>query len=123
MIRCSFVAVVIQSHIFKNFRLQEQYCFRNLGGKKEMLRETLEAKKGNPKVFQVLLLNNDKNQEVEVQNTEQVDFFRVQEHLKQGGSVFITSKCSQKIAPPKAKKRTLENSGLRTVTAVYFENA
>jgi len=94
-----------------------------VGGIKEMLRETLEAKKGNPKVFQVLLLNNDKNQEVEVQNTEQVDFFRVQEHLKQGGSVFITSKCSQKIAPPKAKKRTLENSGLRTVTAVYFENA
>jgi hypothetical protein len=91
--------------------------------KKEMLKETLEAKKGNPKTFQVLLLNNDKRQEVEVQDTERIDFFRIDEHLKRGGSVFITSKRSQKIATPKAKKRTLENSALRTVTAVYFENA
>jgi hypothetical protein len=89
----------------------------------KLLKETPEPKKGNPKVFQVLLLNNDKSQEVEVQDTEQVDFFRIDEHLKQGGSVFITSKGSQKIATPKAKNRALEQRGLRTVTAVYFENA
>ena len=89
----------------------------------EMLKETLEAKKGNPKIFQVLLLNNDKRQEVEVQDTERIDFFRIDEHLKRGGSVFITSKRSQKIPTSKAKKRTLENSAFRTVTTVYFENA
>ncbi len=88
-----------------------------------MLRETLDMKKkGNSKVFQVLLLNNDRSQEVEVQDTEQVDFFQIEKHLKQGGSVFITSKCSQKITPPR-KKRNRENCDFRTVSAVYFENA
>jgi len=69
-----------------------------------MLKTFYAVKKEESPVFQVLLLNNDKSQEVEVQEAEQVDFVRVQEHLARGGSVFITSKNSQKIAPPKEKK-------------------
>jgi hypothetical protein len=61
-------------------------------------------KKEKSPLFQVMLLDNDASQDVEVQEAEQVDFVRVQEHLAQGGSVFITSKNSQKIAPPKEKK-------------------
>lgn len=53
-------------------------------------------------VFQVLLLHNDK-EDVEVQEAQQVDFFQVKKHLKNGGSVFITSKGSQKISFPKTK--------------------
>jgi len=70
----------------------------------KMLKTFYAVKKEESPVFQVLLLNNDKSQEVEVQEAEQVDFVRVQEHLARGGSVFITSKNSQKIAPPKEKK-------------------
>ena len=54
-------------------------------------------------MFQVLLLNNNKSQDVEVQESWQVDFSQVKEHLKNGGSVFITSKNAQKIALRKTK--------------------
>ena len=54
-------------------------------------------------VFQVLLLDNDGTEDVEVQEAKQVDFFQVKEHLKNGGSVFITSKGSQKMSYPKTK--------------------
>ncbi len=56
-----------------------------------------------PSTFQVLLLDNDESQDVEVRETEQVDFCQVKEHLKNGGSVFITSKGSQKMRYPKTK--------------------
>jgi hypothetical protein len=69
-----------------------------------MLNSAFAVKKEKSPVFQVLLLDNDANQEVEDQEAEQVDFVRVQEHLARGGSVFITSKNSQKIALPKEKK-------------------
>ena len=55
------------------------------------------SKKIKPSIFQVLLLNN-KSQDVEVQESEQVDFSQVKQHLKNGGSVFITSKNTQKIS-------------------------
>jgi hypothetical protein len=88
-----------------------------------MLKELLEVKKEKSRVFQMLLLNNGTSQEVEVQEAEQVDFLRVQEHLKQGGSVFITSKRSQKIAMHKEKKKALRNTnGTRKVTAFYFDH-
>ncbi|MCL4429572.1 MAG: hypothetical protein M1167_02350 [Chloroflexi bacterium] len=65
---------------------------------------TVSAKKKmRPSVFQVLLLDNDASDDVEVQEGKQVDFSHVKEHLKHGGSVFITSKSSQKLAYPKAK--------------------
>jgi hypothetical protein len=60
-------------------------------------------KKTKTPVFQVLLLDNDASQDVEVQEAEQVNFCQVKEHLKNGGSVFITSKESQKMVYPKAK--------------------
>ena len=60
-------------------------------------------KKGAHTLFQILLLNNDSDQDVEVQESEQVNFLRVKEHLKNGGSVFITSKESQKTLVPKAE--------------------
>jgi hypothetical protein len=59
-------------------------------------------KRTKPSVFQVLLLDNDTSDDVEVQEAKQVDFCQVKEHLKNGGSVFITSKGAQKLSYPKA---------------------
>jgi hypothetical protein len=83
--------------------------------KNKMLKTFCAVKKAKSLVFQVLLLNNDASQEVEVQEAEQVDFARLQEHLAHGGSVFITSKNSQKIAPPK-------QNNARRVTAFYLDH-
>jgi hypothetical protein len=69
-----------------------------------MLKNLTEAKKEKAKLFQVILLNNDATQGVEVQEAEQIDFLRVQKHLKYGGSVFITSKNFQKLFFPKGKR-------------------
>jgi len=66
----------------------------------------LMSRKIKPSIFQVLLLNN-KSQDVEVQESEQVDFSQVKEHLKNGGSVFITSKNTQKIS---FRKTTTQNN-------------
>jgi hypothetical protein len=52
-------------------------------------------------IYQVLLLENDDSDDVSVQEAETVDFLRVKEHLKNGGSVFITSKAAQKSTYPK----------------------
>lgn len=60
-------------------------------------------KKTKPSIFQVLLLDNNSSQDVEVKESEQVDFCQVKEHLKNGGSVFITSKDTQKLTYPKTK--------------------
>jgi hypothetical protein len=88
-----------------------------------MLNGLLETKKEKQRVFQVLLLNNDASQDVEVHEAKQVDFLRVQEHLKQGGSVFITSKGSQKISLPKEKQKPLRNKSCRgKVTVFYFDH-
>lgn len=82
-----------------------------------MLNDFFASKKEKAPLFQVLLLDNDANQDVEVQEAEQVDFVRVQEHLAHGGSVFITSKSSQKIAPPQEKK------GAKRVTTFYLNHS
>ncbi len=88
-----------------------------------MMNGLLEVKTGKTRIFQVLLLNNNKRQEVEVQEAEQVDFLRIQEHLKQGGSVFITSKNSQKLTMPKEKKTERPKKNNRVhVTAFYFNH-
>jgi hypothetical protein len=63
----------------------------------------LIEKKGKLPIFQVLLLDNAAGDDVEVQEAEKVNFFQVKEHLRCGGSVFITSKESQKMMHPKAK--------------------
>lgn len=58
-------------------------------------------------MYQVLLLDNNASDEVEVQEADQVNFFQVKEHLKNGGSVFITSKSSQK--QPWVKEKAVRN--------------
>jgi len=60
-------------------------------------------KKTKPPTFQVLLIDNNANEDVKVQEAEYVDFYHVKEHLKNGGSVFITSKNTQKISYTKSK--------------------
>jgi len=89
-----------------------------------MLRELIDVKIEKTPMFQVMLLRNDADQEVEVHEAEKVDFLRIQEHLKQGGSVFITSKCSQKLSRPTLKQRraSRKRSAMRTVTAFYFDH-
>ena len=71
--------------------------------KAEMLRNMAEFKKKKERLFQVLFLDNDESQ-VEVQEARQVDFLSVQKHLRQGGSIFITSKSAQKLIVPKQKR-------------------
>ena len=63
------------------------------------------TKKTERSIFQVLLLDNDRSQDVEVQEGEEVDFFQVKKHLRNGGSVFITSKNTQKLIFPKDRSQ------------------
>ena len=63
------------------------------------MKDYIATKEAKTPMFQVLLLNNDASDDVEVQEAYQVDFFEVRKHLKNGGSVFITSKNSQKLYP------------------------
>jgi hypothetical protein len=87
-----------------------------------MLKGIVEAKKEKVRVFQVLMLSNNASQKVEVQEDEKVDFLKVQEHLQQGGSVFITSKRSQKIALPKEKKALRNKGDKKKVMFFYFDH-
>ena len=88
-----------------------------------MLRELLQVNSDKSRIFQVLLLRNDASQEVEIQESNEVDFLKVQEHLKQGGSVFITSKNSQKLNINEETKRVRRNRiKMKTVTAFYFDH-
>ena len=87
-----------------------------------MLKSLRAVKKEKSQMFQVLLLNNDSSQDVEVEEAEQVDFVRVQEFLASGGSVFISSKNSQKITPPKDKKANRKTKQMRNVAAFYFNH-
>jgi len=62
-------------------------------------------KKTKTTMFQVLLLDNNAAEEVKVHEAKHVNFVQVKEHLKTGGSVFITSKDSQKQPYSSAKAR------------------
>jgi len=62
-----------------------------------MLKETLQDRRQKQRMFQSLFLNNGKSQEVVIFEDEFVDFESIQKHLENGGSVFITSKKSQKL--------------------------
>jgi hypothetical protein len=79
-------------------------------------------KRTKPSVFQVLLLDKDDSEDVEVQEAKQVDFFQVKEHLKNGGSVFITSKGSQKLSYPKAKAILNYNRSRRTYGFLFRQH-
>jgi len=63
-----------------------------------------ERTKSSQPLFQVLLLDNTAELDVTVHESAAVDFCTVKEHLKNGGSVFITSKKHQKITQPKARR-------------------
>ena len=79
-------------------------------------------KKTKAPVFQVLLLDNNASEDVEVQEATQVNFLQVKEHLRNGGSVFITSKDMQKIANPKTKLQQNYNKSRRSYGAVFHQH-
>ncbi len=89
--------------------------------KTKMLNNIAEVKKEKERLFQVLFLDSVGSQ-VEVQEAEHVDFVRVQRHLKQGGSVFITSKSSQKLTVPKQKREHQNAKNTGWVTASFFNH-
>jgi hypothetical protein len=70
----------------------------------------------------VLLLDNDASDDVEVQEAMQVDFCQVKEHLKNGGSVFITSRGTQKLSCPKAKAQQNYNRS-RQIYGFLFQRS
>jgi hypothetical protein len=79
-------------------------------------------KKVKPSIFQVLLLDNGASEDVEVQEAKQVDFCQVKAHLKNGGSVFITSKGSQKLSVPKAKAQQNYSRSRRTCGLLFHQH-
>jgi hypothetical protein len=79
-------------------------------------------KRTKPSVFQVLLLNKDDSEDVEVQEALKVNFFQVKEHLKNGGSVFITSKGSEKFSFPKAKAQQNYSRSRRTYGFLFRQH-
>ena len=88
-----------------------------------MLQEMFDVKREKVCVFQMLLLNNDASQDVEVQEADEVDFFRIQDHLERGGSVFITSKNAQKLKMPEEKEKTHKNAKkMRTLKAFFVDH-
>jgi len=89
-----------------------------------MLRELIQVKAEKVCTFQTMLLKNDKSREVEVHESQEVDFGRIQEHLMRGGSVFITSKPSQKLPLPTfpSRRTPRKRKAVRTVTALYFDH-
>lgn len=88
-----------------------------------MLKEINEIEMEKSRVFQVLLLQNDASLEVEIEEGKKVDFLRVQNHLNQGGSVFITSKNSQKLNLLKKKERICRNTNeTKTLENCYFHH-
>lgn len=88
-----------------------------------MLRELVEIKTEKARTFQVMLLGNDASDHVEVHEEREVFLPRIQEHLQRGGSVFITSKPSQKIAiRAMQEKGQQRRRAAKTVTAFYFDH-
>jgi len=89
------------------------------------MEKTFHSRKEKPQVFQALFLKNDKSQDVEVLEDVQIDFGKIQEHLQNGGSIFITSKSSQKLKlnrPRKSKQQFKNRRNMKTVTAYYIDH-
>ena len=89
-----------------------------------MLCEITQIKSEKPRTFQVMLLCNDKTKNVEVHEEKEIDYSIIQNHLQRGGSVFITSKPSQKLTLPMfpQKRSHPKRRAVRTVTAFYFSH-
>lgn len=84
------------------------------------MKTSIENKKS--KIFQILLLDNDASDDVEVQESEQVNFFQVKEHLRNGGSVFITRKDAQKISLPTGKAQVNYSKSRRSYGALFRQH-
>ena len=78
-------------------------------------------KRVRPSIYQVLLLDNDASLDVEIQEAQQVDFSQVKEHLKHGGSVFITSKNSQKLQFPKSNAQQNYARSRKSIGFLYHK--
>ncbi|MGD6805480.1 MAG: hypothetical protein ACQCN4_00765 [Candidatus Bathyarchaeia archaeon] len=76
-------------------------------------------RKSKLSLYQVLLLDNDKSQDVEVQEADEVDFCAVKKHLRNGGSVFITSNPRQKLLIPKTKAQTNYNKSRKALGFLF----
>jgi len=86
------------------------------------LSNLISNKKTKTTLFQVLLLDNDKSEDVEVQEAKQVNFLQVKQHLKNGGSVFITSKQSQKLIYHKTKAQLNYSKSRRNYGALFRQH-
>jgi hypothetical protein len=92
-------------------------------GRKSMLQKLFDVKSEETRVFQVLLLHNDASQYVEVQEAAEIDFLSVQHHLERGGSVFITSKDSQKLKMPGEEEKVHRCANkMVTLTTFYVDH-
>jgi hypothetical protein len=91
---------------------------------RSMLREMVQIENEKARKFQVMLLCNDASKNVEVHEGGEIDYSTIQTHLQRGGSVFITSKPSQKLPIPtfQQKRARQKRRALRTVTAFYFNH-
>jgi hypothetical protein len=61
-------------------------------------------------LFQVLFLKDDKNDSVEVEETNEVDFQKVKDHLRNGEAVFITRRHSPRSSNSLISKQSALNS-------------
>ena len=84
------------------------------------MKNSFENKKAP--VFQVLLLYNDASDDVRVQEAGKVNFCEVKEHLKNGGSVFITSKDAQKLGYPVSKAQQNYTKSRRNYGALFHQH-
>jgi len=57
-------------------------------------------------VFQLIFLNNDKDQNVEVKEVDEIDFAEVKMRVEKGDSVFITKRENEKIDVSSLRKET-----------------
>ena len=79
-------------------------------------------RKGKPSLYQVLLLDNGKSQDIEVQEAKQVNFCVVKQHLRNGGSVFITSRPEQKILVSKTKAQENYSRSRKTLGFLFHQH-
>ena len=90
--------------------------------KEKFLSNLISNKKTKVPLFQVLLIDNNASEDVEVQESKQVNFLQVKKHLKNGGSVFITSKHSQKLVHPKAKAQLNYSKSRKNYGALFRQH-
>jgi len=61
-------------------------------------------------LFQVLFLKDDKNNSVEVEEANEVDFQKVKDHLENGEAVFITRRPDQRLNNRTSKQSAISSS-------------